>query len=92
MDGHGPGGLTGAAPRPGTGRPAGPQPPTASPRPGATDRLGAVRRFTFRAIAASGAVGDDGWAAFPAHGYTRRNALEVALGIGAYRCRRSPTA
>ncbi|CAL9576529.1 hypothetical protein SUDANB120_04961 [Streptomyces sp. enrichment culture] len=48
------------------------------------DRLEAVRRFTLQAIAASGAVGEEESAAFLAHGYTRRNALEVVLGIGAY--------
>ncbi|MFF4370612.1 carboxymuconolactone decarboxylase family protein [Streptomyces sp. NPDC001594] len=47
-------------------------------------RIEAVRRFTRQVLAASGAVGDEELAAFQAHGYTRRNALEVVLGIGAY--------
>ncbi|WP_224272813.1 carboxymuconolactone decarboxylase family protein [Streptomyces venezuelae] len=49
-----------------------------------TERLDAVRRFTLRVLASSGAVGDADLAAFEEAGYTRRNALEVALGIGAY--------
>lgn len=35
-------------------------------------------------LAASGAVSDGEMAEFQAHGYTRRNALEVVIGIGAY--------
>ncbi|MEU6864967.1 carboxymuconolactone decarboxylase [Streptomyces sp. NPDC046876] len=48
------------------------------------ERLDAVRRFTLQVLASSGAVEDDELAAFQAHGYTRRNALEVVLGIGTY--------
>ncbi|MCX4799819.1 carboxymuconolactone decarboxylase family protein [Streptomyces sp. NBC_01242] len=48
------------------------------------ERLDAVRRFTLQILASSGAVSEEELAAFQAHGYTRRNALEVVLGIGAY--------
>ncbi|MFC9387357.1 carboxymuconolactone decarboxylase family protein [Streptomyces venezuelae] len=48
------------------------------------ERLDAVRRFTLRVLASSGAVGDADLADFEKAGYTRRNALEVVLGIGAY--------
>ncbi|MFE9736640.1 carboxymuconolactone decarboxylase family protein [Streptomyces sp. NPDC006477] len=48
------------------------------------ERLDAVRAFTLQVLATSGAVGDDDLAAFEKAGYTRRNALEVVLGIGAY--------
>ena len=54
-----------------------------SPAP-APERLDAVRRFTLQVIAASGAVPDADLDAFLTHGYTRRNALEVVLGIGTY--------
>ncbi|MEU9105570.1 carboxymuconolactone decarboxylase [Streptomyces xanthophaeus] len=47
-------------------------------------RLEAVRLFTLRVLASSGAVSDAELADFRAHGYTRRNALEVVLGVGAY--------
>ncbi|MFJ8211229.1 carboxymuconolactone decarboxylase family protein [Streptomyces sp. NPDC096033] len=47
-------------------------------------RIEAVRRFTRQVLASSGAVSDGELAEFQAHGYTRRNALEVVLGIGAY--------
>ncbi|MFK4110011.1 carboxymuconolactone decarboxylase family protein [Streptomyces sp. NPDC002176] len=48
------------------------------------ERLDAVHRFTLQILASSGAVSEEELAAFQAHGYTRRNALEVVLGIGAY--------
>ncbi|MFF8276931.1 carboxymuconolactone decarboxylase family protein [Streptomyces lateritius] len=48
------------------------------------ERLEAVRNFTLQALASSGAVTDAELDAFYAHGYTRRNALEVVLGIGTY--------
>ncbi|MFF1507968.1 carboxymuconolactone decarboxylase family protein [Streptomyces sp. NPDC058326] len=48
------------------------------------ERLDAVRTFTLQVLAASGAVSDGDLAAFEKAGYTRRNALEVVLGIGAY--------
>ncbi|MFI9112488.1 carboxymuconolactone decarboxylase family protein [Streptomyces venezuelae] len=48
------------------------------------ERLDTVRRFTLRVLASSGAVGDADLADFEKAGYTRRNALEVVLGIGAY--------
>ncbi|GAA0306300.1 carboxymuconolactone decarboxylase family protein [Streptomyces polychromogenes] len=50
----------------------------------APERLDAVRRFTLQALATTGAVSDEELAAFQSHGYTRRNALEVVLGIGTY--------
>lgn len=46
--------------------------------------LEAVRVFTVRALDAAGDVGDAAVAEFLGHGYTRRNALEVMLGIGAF--------
>ncbi|MGW6389517.1 carboxymuconolactone decarboxylase family protein [Streptomyces sp. NPDC055103] len=55
--------------------------PEAAPAP---ERLAAVRLFTLQVLASSGAVSDAELAAFASHGYTRRNALEVVLGIGAY--------
>ncbi|MCZ0980715.1 carboxymuconolactone decarboxylase [Streptomyces diastatochromogenes] len=48
------------------------------------ERLAAVRTFTLRVLASSGAVGDEDLADFEKAGYTRRNALEVVLGIGTY--------
>ncbi|MFH8625298.1 carboxymuconolactone decarboxylase family protein [Streptomyces vietnamensis] len=48
------------------------------------ERLAAVRTFTLRVLASSGAVSDEELAAFEKAGYTRRNALEVVLGIGTY--------
>ncbi|MFH8725648.1 carboxymuconolactone decarboxylase family protein [Streptomyces termitum] len=50
----------------------------------APERLDALRAFTLRVLASSGAVDDAEVDALLAHGYTRRNALEVVLGIGAY--------
>lgn len=66
-------------------RPAG----RARRRPGAgaplaDARLEAVRAFTVRVLDTAGAAGEESVAAFLGHGYTRRNALEVVLGIGAY--------
>ncbi|MFC8271327.1 carboxymuconolactone decarboxylase family protein [Streptomyces sp. NPDC057271] len=48
------------------------------------ERLEAVREFTHRLLAASGAVSDEELERFLGFGYTRQNALEVVLGIGAY--------
>ncbi|MFF3769712.1 carboxymuconolactone decarboxylase family protein [Streptomyces sp. NPDC002232] len=48
------------------------------------ERLDAVRTFTLRVLASSGAVSDEDLAAFEKAGYSRRNALEVVLGIGTY--------
>ncbi|MGW1253493.1 carboxymuconolactone decarboxylase family protein [Streptomyces sp. NPDC002535] len=56
---------------------------TLGPAPDA-ERLAAVRLFTLRVLASAGAVSDEELAAFEAAGHTRRNALEVVLGIGAY--------
>jgi len=47
-------------------------------------RLEALRQFTLAALATAGAVDDETFQDFLAHGYTTRNALEVVLGIGAY--------
>jgi AhpD family alkylhydroperoxidase len=47
-------------------------------------RLEAVRAFTLRALDTAGGVGDAAMAEFLGHGFTRRNALEVVLGIAAY--------
>ncbi|MEU8957363.1 carboxymuconolactone decarboxylase family protein [Streptomyces sp. NPDC048518] len=48
------------------------------------ERLDAVRVFTLEVLVAAGAVAEDRLAAFLAHGYSERNALEVVLGIGTY--------
>jgi AhpD family alkylhydroperoxidase len=48
------------------------------------DRLDAVRAFTLRVLDTAGDAGEESLAGFLGHGYTRRNALEVVLGIGAY--------
>lgn len=48
------------------------------------ERLEAVRKFTLRVLATAGEAGDESAAEFFGHGYTRRNALEIVLGIGAY--------
>jgi AhpD family alkylhydroperoxidase len=50
----------------------------------ADPRLAALRHFTLRVLATTGEVPDDEVAEFLAAGYTRRNALEVVLGIGTY--------
>jgi AhpD family alkylhydroperoxidase len=47
-------------------------------------RLEALRQFTLRVLATTGEVPDDQVEEFLAAGYTRRNALEVVLGIGTY--------
>jgi AhpD family alkylhydroperoxidase len=52
--------------------------------PLADARLAAVRAFTLRVLDTTGDAGDAAVAEFLSHGFTRRNALEVVLGIGAY--------
>ena len=47
-------------------------------------RLAAVQVFTGQVLDTAGAVDDEALDAFLAHGFTTRNALEIALGIGAY--------
>jgi AhpD family alkylhydroperoxidase len=46
--------------------------------------LEAVRTFTVRVLDTAGDAGDESVAEFLGHGFTRRNALEIVLGIGAY--------
>ncbi len=48
------------------------------------ERLEAARQFTLDLLATAGAVPDRRIDEFLSHGYTRRNALEVVLAIGAY--------
>lgn len=55
-----------------------------SKTPVADPRLESLRQFTLRVIATTGDVPDDELEEFLAAGYTRRNALEVVLGIGTY--------
>ncbi|MEV7218203.1 carboxymuconolactone decarboxylase family protein [Kitasatospora cineracea] len=55
---------------------------TQQPLPDA--RLEAVRRFVHTVLDHTGAVPEPDLAAFLAHGFTPRNALEIVLGIGAY--------
>ncbi|MFE2352464.1 carboxymuconolactone decarboxylase family protein [Kitasatospora cineracea] len=55
---------------------------TQQPLPDA--RLEAVRRFVHSVLDHTGAVPEPDLAAFLAHGFTPRNALEIVLGIGAY--------
>jgi len=50
----------------------------------ADPRLDAVRTFTVRVLDTAGDVGDLALEEFLSHGFTRRNALEVVFGIGAY--------
>jgi AhpD family alkylhydroperoxidase len=50
----------------------------------ADPRLDAVRMFTVEVLGAAGDVEGKALDAFLAQGFTRRNALEVVLGIGAY--------
>jgi AhpD family alkylhydroperoxidase len=50
----------------------------------AEPRLAAIRHFTLRLLATTGEVSDEELTDFLAAGFTRRNALEVVLGIGAY--------
>jgi AhpD family alkylhydroperoxidase len=52
--------------------------------PLADPALEAMRVFTLAVQARAGAVTEPELQEFMSHGYTRRNALEVALGIGAY--------
>lgn len=54
-------------------------------------RLEAVRRFALTALATAGGVPAVDLDAFLAAGYTPQQALEVMLGIGPTRCRRSRT-
>ena len=53
-------------------------------QPPADPRLAAVRVFALRVLETAGDVGDPALAEFLGHGFTRRNALEVVLGIGTY--------
>ncbi|MGW0906999.1 carboxymuconolactone decarboxylase family protein [Streptomyces sp. NPDC002853] len=48
------------------------------------ERLEAVRQFTLDVLATAGCVDDGDLKKFLDHGYTKRNALEVVLGIGTY--------
>ncbi len=50
----------------------------------ADPRLAALHRFTLRVLATAGEVPEDELAEFLDAGFTRRNALEVVLGIGTY--------
>jgi AhpD family alkylhydroperoxidase len=52
--------------------------------PLADPHLEALRVFVLDVLACSGAPADESLRAFLAAGYTRRNALEVVLGIGTY--------
>ena len=52
--------------------------------PLADARLEAARAFALRVLDTAGEVGDAALGEFLGHGFTRRNALEVVLGIGAY--------
>jgi AhpD family alkylhydroperoxidase len=47
-------------------------------------RLEAVRVFTLRVLDTAGEVGEESLNDFLGHGFTRRNALEIVLGIGTY--------
>jgi AhpD family alkylhydroperoxidase len=55
-----------------------------SAAPLADARLDAVRAFTLRVLDTAGEAGDQALGEFLGHGFTRRNALEIVLGIGAY--------
>ena len=55
-----------------------------SAAPLADARLDAIRVFTLRLLDTAGDVGDQALQTFLASGYSRQNALEVVLGIGAY--------
>jgi AhpD family alkylhydroperoxidase len=50
----------------------------------ADPRLAALRHFTLRVLATAGEVPEDELTGFLDAGFTRRNALEVVLGIGTY--------
>ena len=52
--------------------------------PLADARLEAARAFALRVLDTAGQPGEAAMAEFLGHGFTRRNALEVVLGIGAY--------
>jgi len=52
--------------------------------PLADPRLAAVRTFTERVLDTAGDVGEPALGEFLGHGFTRRNALEIVLGIGTY--------
>ena len=47
-------------------------------------RLEAVRVFTLRVLDTMGGVGEESLNDLLGHGFTRRNALEIVLGIGTY--------
>jgi len=47
-------------------------------------RLEAVRVFTLRVLDTTGGVGEESLNDLLGHGFTRRNALEIVLGIGTY--------
>jgi len=47
-------------------------------------RLEAVRVFTLRVLDTAGEVGEESLNDFLGYGFTRRNALEIVLGIGTY--------
>ncbi|MGW1680592.1 carboxymuconolactone decarboxylase family protein [Saccharopolyspora sp. NPDC002376] len=47
-------------------------------------RLESIRVFTLQLVERAGSVESQELQAFLAHGYTKQNALEVVLGIGAY--------
>ncbi|MFE3517252.1 carboxymuconolactone decarboxylase family protein [Streptomyces sp. NPDC059166] len=53
-------------------------------RPLPDERLEGVRRFTLEVLDTSGAVTEEALKQFMSLGHTRRNALEVVLGIGTY--------
>ena len=52
--------------------------------PLADARLEAVRAFTLRVLDTAGEVGEESLNGLLGHGFTRRNALEIVLGIGTY--------
>jgi AhpD family alkylhydroperoxidase len=52
--------------------------------PLADARLEAARAFTLRVLDTAGEAGDQSVTDFLGHGFTRRNALEIVLGVGAY--------
>ncbi|WP_370418225.1 carboxymuconolactone decarboxylase family protein [Streptomyces sp. QH1-20] len=52
--------------------------------PLADARLEAIRQFTLTVLTRHGQVGKEEFDAFFAAGYTRRNALEVVMGVGTY--------
>jgi AhpD family alkylhydroperoxidase len=53
-------------------------------KPVPDERLAAAQSFALDVLSTAGAVGEESLAAFLAHGYTTRNALEVVFGIGTY--------